>query len=35
VGWDLYSLLGIGKADKQRMHEQHAATTTSSARRWA
>ena len=23
VGWDLYSLLGIGKADKQRMHEQH------------
>ena len=24
VGWDLYSLLGIGKADKQRMHEQHA-----------
>lgn len=24
VGWDLYSLLGIGKADKSRMHEQHA-----------
>ena len=24
VGWDLYALLGIGKADKQRMHEQHA-----------
>ncbi len=24
LGWDLYSLLGIGKADKQRMHEQHA-----------
>jgi len=23
VGWDLYSLLQIGKADKQRMHEQH------------
>jgi nitroreductase len=23
VGWDLYSLLDIGKADKQRMHEQH------------
>ena len=23
VGWDLYTLLGIGKADKQRMHEQH------------
>ena len=23
VGWDLYSLLGIGRADKQRMHEQH------------
>jgi len=23
VGWDLYSLLGIGKADKERMHEQH------------
>ena len=22
VGWDLYSLLGIGKADKARMHEQ-------------
>jgi len=24
VGWDLYSLLGIGKTDKQRMHLQHA-----------
>ncbi len=24
VGWDLYSLLGIGKTDKARMHEQHA-----------
>ena len=24
IGWDLYSLLGIGKADKARMHEQHA-----------
>jgi nitroreductase len=23
VGWDLYGLLGIGKADKGRMHEQH------------
>jgi nitroreductase len=23
VGWDLYSLLGIGKADKPRMHAQH------------
>jgi nitroreductase len=23
VGWDLYSLLGIGKADKERMHVQH------------
>jgi len=23
VGWDLYSLLGIGKADKDRMHAQH------------
>jgi len=23
VGWDLYSLLGIGKADKARMHAQH------------
>jgi nitroreductase len=23
VGWDLYSLLGIGKADKERMHAQH------------
>ncbi len=24
VGWDLYSLLAIGKSDKQRMHQQHA-----------
>jgi len=24
VGWDLYSLLGIEKGDKQRMHAQHA-----------
>ncbi len=24
VGWDLYTLLGIGKADKARMHAQHA-----------
>ena len=24
IGWDLYSLLGIAKTDKQRMHEQHA-----------
>jgi nitroreductase len=23
VGWDLYGLLGIGKADKAQMHEQH------------
>ena len=23
VGWDLYGLLGIGKADKDRMHRQH------------
>ena len=23
VGWDLYGLLGIGKADKERMHHQH------------
>lgn len=23
VGWDLYGLLGIGKADKARMHDQH------------
>jgi nitroreductase len=23
VGWDLYGLLGIGKADKARMQEQH------------
>jgi nitroreductase len=24
LGWDLYSLLGIAKTDKARMHEQHA-----------
>jgi nitroreductase len=24
VGWDLYSLLGIAKTDKARMHDQHA-----------
>ncbi|WP_410017303.1 nitroreductase [Pseudomonas sp. 20P_3.2_Bac5] len=24
VGWELYSLLGISKGDKQRMHQQHA-----------
>jgi nitroreductase len=24
VGWDLYTLLGIGKTDKERMHQQHA-----------
>ncbi len=23
VGWDLYGLLGIGRADKDRMHHQH------------
>jgi nitroreductase len=23
IGWDLYALLGIGKADKERMHAQH------------
>jgi nitroreductase len=23
IGWDLYGLLGIGKADKERMHRQH------------
>jgi nitroreductase len=23
IGWDLYGLLGIGKADKARMHEQN------------
>lgn len=23
LGWDLYGLLGIGKGDKERMHEQH------------
>lgn len=24
IGWDLYTLLGIGKADRERMHEQQA-----------
>lgn len=24
VGWDLYGLLGIGRADKARMHSQHS-----------
>jgi nitroreductase len=24
IGWDLYGVLGIGKSDKARMHEQHA-----------
>jgi nitroreductase len=28
VGWDLYSLLGIGKTDKARMHAQHARNYT-------
>ena len=23
IGWDLYSLLGIGREDKARMHDQH------------
>jgi nitroreductase len=23
IGWDLYGLLGIGRTDKARMHEQH------------
>jgi len=23
IGWDLYGLLGIGREDKSRMHEQH------------
>jgi nitroreductase len=23
IGWDLYGLLGIGKTDNARMHEQH------------
>ena len=35
VGWDLYGLLGIAKTDKKRMHVQHRATTSSSARRSA
>ena len=28
VGWDLYGLLGIGKADKERMHAQHRRNFT-------
>ncbi len=28
IGWDLYTLLGIGKADKLRMHEQHGRNYT-------
>lgn len=28
VGWDLYGLLGIGRADKARMHGQHARNFT-------
>ncbi|MBT9599232.1 MAG: nitroreductase [Vitreoscilla sp.] len=28
VGWDLYGLLGIGKADKTRMHAQHGRNYT-------
>lgn len=28
VGWDLYSLLGIGRTDKARMHEQHGRNYT-------
>jgi nitroreductase len=28
VGWDLYSLLGIAKTDKARMHSQHARNYT-------
>jgi nitroreductase len=28
VGWDLYSLLGIGKADKERMNAQHERNYT-------
>jgi len=24
IGWDLYGLLGIGRADHDRMHRQHA-----------
>ena len=28
VGWDLYTLLGIGRADKARMHTQHARNYT-------
>ena len=28
VGWDLYSLLGIAKSDKSRMHNQHGRNYT-------
>jgi nitroreductase len=28
IGWDLYGLLGIGKADKARMHAQHGRNYT-------
>lgn len=28
IGWDLYGLLGIGKSDKSRMHEQHGRNYT-------
>lgn len=28
VGWDLYSLLGIAKSDKTRMHDQHGRNYT-------
>lgn len=28
IGWDLYGLLGIGRQDKQRMHDQHGRNYT-------
>ena len=28
VGWDMYGLLGIGKADKEKMHHQHGLNYT-------
>lgn len=28
VGWDLYTLLGIGKTDRERMHAQHGRNYT-------
>lgn len=28
IGWDLYGLLGIGREDKARMHEQHGRNYT-------